>query len=300
MPATDAPRVHVDAWRAMRRSGPGYGCSAGRRILALLVWRLGTGAFLDGLRVIDGGTLLAALGIGAADHGVQRLALVPGGPRPGHPAAAGRRDRRLLPGAVPQRGAARRRARATCTGRCGTAATSATSAGACGPWCWNAPPARSCWSRSGVTVLLALPSPVLTQLAARARRSADRRWCARGWSRLAVVVLALAPAAAAARRAGAGALRTGRSPTCGAGCSPGGTGRASCSPPPSCWPGTSPPSWWPPGRPGRPRRLLRLVPLMLLALLAMTLPLNVGGWGPREGVTRVGVRRGRAERRPRA
>lgn len=27
-----------------------------------------------------------------------------------------------------------------------------------------------------------------------------------------------------------------------------------------------------------------LVPLMLLALLAMTLPLNVGGWGPREGV----------------
>jgi len=28
----------------------------------------------------------------------------------------------------------------------------------------------------------------------------------------------------------------------------------------------------------------RLVPLALLALLAMSLPLNVGGWGPREGV----------------
>lgn len=27
-----------------------------------------------------------------------------------------------------------------------------------------------------------------------------------------------------------------------------------------------------------------LVPLLLLALLAMALPLNVGGWGPREGV----------------
>ena len=26
-----------------------------------------------------------------------------------------------------------------------------------------------------------------------------------------------------------------------------------------------------------------LLPLMLLALLAMALPLNVGGWGPREG-----------------
>jgi uncharacterized membrane protein YbhN (UPF0104 family) len=31
--------------------------------------------------------------------------------------------------------------------------------------------------------------------------------------------------------------------------------------------------------------LTRLVPLALLALLAMTLPLSVGGWGPREGVT---------------
>ena len=38
----------------------------GAGIIALLVWRLGTGAFLDGLRVIDGGTLLAAFGIGVA------------------------------------------------------------------------------------------------------------------------------------------------------------------------------------------------------------------------------------------
>jgi hypothetical protein len=29
----------------------------------------------------------------------------------------------------------------------------------------------------------------------------------------------------------------------------------------------------------------RLAPLMLLALLAMALPVNIGGWGPREGVT---------------
>jgi uncharacterized membrane protein YbhN (UPF0104 family) len=29
----------------------------------------------------------------------------------------------------------------------------------------------------------------------------------------------------------------------------------------------------------------QLAPLMLLALVAMTLPINVGGWGPREGVT---------------
>jgi uncharacterized membrane protein YbhN (UPF0104 family) len=30
--------------------------------------------------------------------------------------------------------------------------------------------------------------------------------------------------------------------------------------------------------------VLRLIPLMLLAMLAMMLPVNIGGWGPREGV----------------
>jgi uncharacterized membrane protein YbhN (UPF0104 family) len=34
---------------------------------------------------------------------------------------------------------------------------------------------------------------------------------------------------------------------------------------------------------GSTASLLRLVPLLLLALVAMSLPLNVGGWGPREG-----------------
>jgi uncharacterized membrane protein YbhN (UPF0104 family) len=36
---------------------------------------------------------------------------------------------------------------------------------------------------------------------------------------------------------------------------------------------------------GSSASLVRLVPLLLLALLAMTLPLNVGGWGPREGAS---------------
>ncbi|MYS78315.1 UPF0104 family protein, partial [Streptomyces sp. SID5926] len=40
------------------------GTLAGTAVLAVLVWRLGTGAFLDGLRRIDGPTVLAALGIG--------------------------------------------------------------------------------------------------------------------------------------------------------------------------------------------------------------------------------------------
>jgi uncharacterized membrane protein YbhN (UPF0104 family) len=36
---------------------------------------------------------------------------------------------------------------------------------------------------------------------------------------------------------------------------------------------------------GSTASVLRLTPLMLLALLAMSLPLNIGGWGPREAVT---------------
>src|SRR5215211_2701109 len=38
---------------------------AGAGILAFLLWRLGSGPFLDGLRLIDGWALAAALGIGA-------------------------------------------------------------------------------------------------------------------------------------------------------------------------------------------------------------------------------------------
>ena len=48
----------------------------------MLVWRLGTGPFLDGLRAIDGAALAAAAGIAAGHHGLLRLAVEPGGPRP--------------------------------------------------------------------------------------------------------------------------------------------------------------------------------------------------------------------------
>jgi glycosyltransferase 2 family protein len=36
---------------------------------------------------------------------------------------------------------------------------------------------------------------------------------------------------------------------------------------------------------GAPQSLGQLLPIVIVALLAMGLPLNVGGWGPREGVT---------------
>ena len=47
------------AWTAARLLGAAL-------VLAVLVDRLGTGPFLDGLRGLDAGTLLAALAVGAA------------------------------------------------------------------------------------------------------------------------------------------------------------------------------------------------------------------------------------------
>ncbi|WP_344316763.1 lysylphosphatidylglycerol synthase domain-containing protein, partial [Streptomyces javensis] len=40
------------------------GAAAGVAILGVVLWRLGTGAFVDGLRTVDGLTLLAAVGLG--------------------------------------------------------------------------------------------------------------------------------------------------------------------------------------------------------------------------------------------
>nr|WP_123994290.1 lysylphosphatidylglycerol synthase transmembrane domain-containing protein [Streptomyces sp. A2-16] len=65
-PAQAAPR-----WRTALRSAldsralrTHFGTVAGVTILAVLLWRLGTGVFVDGLRRIDGPALLAALAIG--------------------------------------------------------------------------------------------------------------------------------------------------------------------------------------------------------------------------------------------
>ena len=53
-------------------------------VLAVLVWRLGAGPFLDGVRTVDGRALAAAAGIAVLTHGVLRLAVE----------ARGRRSRR--------------------------------------------------------------------------------------------------------------------------------------------------------------------------------------------------------------
>src|SRR4051812_49404497 len=55
----DAPR-HAGMSRGVWRWGRLAGSAA---TLAVLVWRLGTGPFLDGVRTIDGGALAAATGL---------------------------------------------------------------------------------------------------------------------------------------------------------------------------------------------------------------------------------------------
>ncbi|GHJ29456.1 hypothetical protein TPA0910_38890 [Streptomyces hygroscopicus subsp. sporocinereus] len=40
------------------------GAATGLAVLAVLLWRLGTGAFVDGLRAVDGHTLLTACAAG--------------------------------------------------------------------------------------------------------------------------------------------------------------------------------------------------------------------------------------------
>ncbi|MYV51991.1 UPF0104 family protein, partial [Streptomyces sp. SID3212] len=50
--------------RMLRTVRTHLGTLAGACLLAVLVWRLGNGAFLDGLRGIDAAVLLASLGLG--------------------------------------------------------------------------------------------------------------------------------------------------------------------------------------------------------------------------------------------
>lgn len=252
------------------------GTVAGIAILGVLFWRLGTGVFLDGLRRIDGMSLLLALGIGLVTTvcSAWRWAIVARGLRirlPFGPAVADYYRALFLNAALPggvlgdvhravrhgqSEGDVRRGVKAVVLERAaGQIALFAV----------------------GAVVLLTMPSPVLSEarhiaplaalavlgalavvLALRMNRTAPSRRGRRLRAALAearhgllsrengpavvvssVVVLAgyVAMFVLAARVAGTAAS------------------------------------------------VAVLLPLAVLALLAMGLPLNVGGWGPREGVT---------------
>jgi uncharacterized protein (TIRG00374 family) len=252
----------------------------GVAILALLLWRLGTGAFLDGLRVIDGPALLTAFAIGIVSTVVSawRWCLVARalGLRLSLGGAIADYYKSLFLNAALPGGVLGDVNRAVEHGRDeGDVARSVRAV------VLERTAGQIVLLGVGVTVLLTVPSPVLTQL--------DRHGAV-----VAVIAVSIAAAGAlillACRRLRQGgsrvaaAVRTGLDEIR--------TGLLSRR----NWPGIMLAStialaahlatFMVAARAaGSEASLLRLAPLMLLALLAMALPLNVGGWGPREAVT---------------
>ena len=135
----------------------GYG-RRGLVVLGFLVWQLGTGPFLDGLRATSPWAVAGRAGGDRRDDVVLRHALVAGlgavRPEWAESAADAHGVRRLLPLAADQRDRCPAAWSATCTGPSGTAGAawsgSAVSASWCrwpwsGPCCCPAPGAGSAW-----------------------------------------------------------------------------------------------------------------------------------------------------------
>ncbi|GAB1691609.1 lysylphosphatidylglycerol synthase transmembrane domain-containing protein [Krasilnikovia sp. M28-CT-15] len=252
----------------------------GAGIIALLLWRLGTSAFLDGLRVIDGPTLLVAFLIGVATtvFSAWRWCLVARGLglRLSLRAAVADYYKALflnaaLPGGVlgDVDRAVRHGKDSGNVGRGVRAVVLERTAG------------QVVLVGVGITVLATVPSPVLTQLKAHSTAVAVTIAAVLGTA--AVVLAACARLRrgtsrwARAARTGLGEIRDGLLARRNL---PGVllasvvvlAGHLATFVVAARAAGSSAP-------------VLRLAPLMLLALLAMTLPVNIGGWGPREGVT---------------
>lgn len=251
------------------------GTVAGVAILGVLLWRMGTGVFLDGLRRIDVPTLLVALGVGAVTtvFSAWRWALVARGLRirlPLGPAVADYYRALFLNAALPGgilgdvHRAVRHGQSAGDVGRGVRAVVLERTAG------------QLVLAVAGVTVLLTLPSPVMQDV-----RNIAPLVLLAGVGALAVV-LAVRMNSSAPRRGGR--LRAGLAEA-----REGLLSRRN-------GPGVAVSSaivlaghlgmFVVAARvAGSGASVLALLPIAVLALLAMGLPLNVGGWGPREGVT---------------
>ncbi|WTW91460.1 flippase-like domain-containing protein [Streptomyces canus] len=252
------------------------GTVAGVTILAVLLWRLGTGVFLDGLRRIDGPALLAALAIGVLTtvFSAWRWQLVARGLRIRLPLGEAVADyyralflNAALPGGV--LGDVHRAVRhGQSSGDMGRGVRAVVLERVAG---------QIALAAVGGAVLLTMESPVL----AEARHLAPAVGLA-GLGALAVVValrMNRTPSSRRGRvlRATLGEAREGL------------LSRRN-------WPGVALSSavvlaghlgmFVLAARiAGSDASVAELLPLAVLALLAMGLPLNVGGFGPREGVT---------------
>nr|WP_105971212.1 lysylphosphatidylglycerol synthase transmembrane domain-containing protein [Streptomyces geranii] len=264
--------------RAAKRIRPHLGTLAGVTILGILLWRLGTGVFLDGLRRIDVPTLFVALGIGLLTtvFSAWRWALVARSLRislPLGPAVADYYRSLFLNAALPGgvlgdvHRAVRHGQSAGDVGRGVRAVVLERAAG------------QIALVAVGAGVLLTQPSPVM----AEARRVAlMAAFAAVGALAVVVAVRMNRAPSVAARRARAlravlaearGALLS-RENAPGVALSSvivlsGHLGMFVVAAKVA----------------GSHATVAQLLPLAVLALLAMGVPLNVGGWGPREGVT---------------
>lgn len=257
------------------------GTIAGAAILAVLLWRLGTGAFLDGLRRIDGPTLLAALGIGLFTTVLSawRWCVVARGLNIKLPLGGAVADyyralflNAALPGGV--LGDVHRAVRhGQNTGDIGRGVRAVVLERTAG---------QIVLLVAGVTILLTLPSPVLAvtrdAVASPLAAVVLAALCALGVA--AAVRRRRKPATSRWRRAVRATLTEARTALLARG----------------SWPAVVVSSvavlaghlamFLVAARAaGSTAPFAELAPLMVLALLAMALPLNVGGWGPREGAT---------------
>ncbi|GIF22528.1 uncharacterized membrane protein YbhN (UPF0104 family) [Actinoplanes tereljensis] len=252
----------------------------GAAILAVLLWRLGTGAFLDGLRVIDAPALVAAFTIGVVTtvFSAWRWCLVARGLglRLSLRGAIADYYKALFLNAALPGGVIGDVDRAVKHGRDeGDVAKSVRAV------VLERTAGQIVLIGVGVTVLVTVPSPVLTLL--------DKHGAVAATIGLAVAAAGVLVLVACRRlRQGgsrvASAVRTTLSEI-----RTGLLARRN-------WPGITLASTVvlaghlatfvvAARAAGSEAALLKLAPLMLLALLAMSLPLNIGGWGPREAVT---------------
>ena len=255
-PPVAEPAAHRSFWAWARPA-------AGAGILAVLLWRLGSGPFLDGVRLVDGRAAAAAVGIGGLTTvcAAWRWSLVAGGlglrlPLGAAVAACYRSVflNATLPGGVV--GDVHRAVRSgQDTGDVGRGVRAVV---------WERTAGQVVQLAVAVAVLFALPSPVRSAMPVVAAVAVTvvlgalllprAGWVRSAWSDARAAVLApdtrgriaLASAVAVAGHVALFLVAA----------------RAA----------------------GSAASLVSLVPLALLALLAMSVPMNVAGFGPREGV----------------
>lgn len=263
--------------RSRARLRTHLGTAAGVAILAVLLWRMGTGVFLDGLRRIDVPTLLLALGIGVATTVLSawRWALVARGLRIRLPFGAAVADyyralflNAALPGGVlgDVHRAVRHGQSEGDLARGVKAVVLERTAG------------QLVLAVVGVTVLLTVDSPVRGDV-----RGLAPLFALAGAGALAVVLaVRMSRSSSASRRGRAlrGTLAEAREGLLSRRNGPGVLVSSV-----AVLAGHVAMFVLAARVVGSAASVLALLPLAVLALLAMGLPLNVGGWGPREGVT---------------